>query len=58
MSIHSQVYEHLGTPHTGRGYFVKIYYIHNIFLKIASEMPLPHSLGKYFSTPRDIEVVK
>ena len=26
--------------------------------KISSEMPVPHSLGKYFSTPRDIEVVK
>ena len=26
--------------------------------KIASEMPVPHSLGKYFSTPWDIEVVK
>ena len=26
--------------------------------KIASEMPIPHSLGKYFSTPWDIEVVK
>ena len=28
------------------------------FLKIASEMPVPHSLGKYFSTPWVIEVVK
>ena len=26
--------------------------------KIASEMPVPHSLRKYFSTPWDIEVVK
>ena len=23
-----------------------------------AEMPIPHSLGKYFSTPCDIEVVK
>ena len=26
--------------------------------KIASEMPVPHSLGKLFSTPWDKEVVK
>ena len=31
---------------------------HIINGKIASEMPVPHSLGKYFSTPWDIEVVK
>ena len=27
-------------------------------IKIASEMSVPHSLGKKFSTPLDIEVVK
>ena len=26
-------------------------------MKIASEMPIPHSLGKYFLTPRDIAVL-
>ena len=27
-------------------------------MKIASEMPVPHSLGKQFLTPGDIEEVK
>ena len=27
-------------------------------MKIASEMPVPHCLVKYVSTPSDIEVVK
>ena len=37
--------------------FLHHFYMDFNAIKIASEMPVPHSLGKYFSTPRDIEVV-